>query len=203
MCCSTTRSWQGDPLRVPVASPRPVAHPGLSLLAPVKRFAVSSLAGRLRSPQPPSTKGHFIAPLEPLPNPAQIGCRQRFRRWMTVSVSTAGLRPRKASLDAYLFSSWVPLAGISLVNLSLDIFQRSQRISSLGSARIALRQLVKNLPKKSLQFTESKSCKFIVRDEFCHFRFPCFLQARTPDAFLTHGHRKGRDGRGGKQEKKE
>ena len=154
VCCTTTRSWQGDPLRVPVASPRPVAHPGLSLLAPVKRIAVSSLAGRLRSPQHPIGQGAFHSPSGTLDQPCAV--------WMPPTLPPVGSRPAFRPLDFDQGKRpWMRIClnteRIPPVNLSLDIFQRSQRISSLGCVRVALRQFVKNSPVKPLQFTEIKS----------------------------------------------
>jgi hypothetical protein len=52
--------------------------------------------------------------------------------------------------------------GVTPVNFSLDIFQRSQKNASLWSTGIALRQ-------------------FIVCDEFYHFRFP-FRAWEAPEA---------------------
>lgn len=86
---STPQSWQGGPLRAPVASPRPVAHVRhRAFLAPSDRIAGPSLAGDFALPAPIEQRAFL--PLATQTNPARIGCRQRIGagprgRWRSLS----------------------------------------------------------------------------------------------------------------------
>lgn len=99
-------SWQGDPLRVPVASPRLLVLLGVDPFAPSKRFAVLSRAGRdfalllhlhrprgLRSPMDPSIKGEKLA------LPSEHPINQPYAGWMSAIVSPVGSRPACRLLD--------------------------------------------------------------------------------------------------------
>jgi len=56
--CSTKASWQGGPLRAPVASPRPWLFQGIEPVPePVERIAVQSLAGDFALPAPIDSEG--------------------------------------------------------------------------------------------------------------------------------------------------
>ncbi len=118
VCCTTTRSWQGRRYALPLHPSGCGALRGIEPLpAPVKRFAVSSCAGRLRSPLHPIDQGAFHSPRGPLArlfhHPAHeqremsLSLMQSLRPtlrgldaansstcWIMASVSTAGLRPR-------------------------------------------------------------------------------------------------------------
>ena len=69
VCCNTAPSWQGGPLRAPVASPRPVALPGIGpnqRQRNVSPFHLSQTSGRCTTARgslrpPPRPHGQRIA----------------------------------------------------------------------------------------------------------------------------------------------
>ena len=90
MCCTTTPSWQGGPLRAPVASPRPVALPGIEpdqRQRNVSPFHHSQASGRCTAAQ-----GSLQAPPRP-PWPTR-------RRWITTGAfAPLDPRPELCALD--------------------------------------------------------------------------------------------------------
>ena len=70
MCVYYTPSWQGGPLRAPVASPRPCgASRHRAGSAPAERLAVPSpLMGASKLPQDPHGRGDFALPWTPSTN---------------------------------------------------------------------------------------------------------------------------------------